>query len=314
MFRVLCVFLAAGFCLQLTGCASWRTQRTPNQTQAQNDDMKVVLKDANGNVKQASAAPTMSNGKEVTPVQPNMDEQSAAAAKMKEAIATTTEHIENTHEQTVREPGPVAWSKALGWLKNGNHRFVKGFFRKDGASAKDRQNLVANQRPHTVIFTTSDSRVPPEVIFDQKLGEVYVVRSLFPSTDVNVVGSIEYAVQNLGTNLVVVLGHDGNTPHLDPNADSWGDIDDLSTDLIERSAILRDGIASGAIRVVQGYYHLESGLVEWSLDAKVEAADFKPATPAAPADTQAPAKAMSKKTDKKSAAPQAPEKPEQDAQ
>jgi len=127
-----------------------------------------------------------------------------------------------------------------------------------------------------VIFTSSDSRIPPEVIFDQKLGEIYVVRSLFPSTDVNVVGSIEYAVQNLGTNLVIVLGHDGNTPHLDPNADSWNDIEDLPKDLIERSAILRDGITSGAVKVVKATYHMDSGIVEWPTDSKADSkADSK---------------------------------------
>ncbi|WP_347359674.1 carbonic anhydrase [Bdellovibrio sp.] len=237
--------------LNLTACASFTRDRSPNQ------ETKVYLKDAKGNVKEAPAQATSTGGaKEMTPVQVGDDvEAQAHASEVKEAVAAAAQHIHETHGKTPREAGPVPAEKSLGWLKNGNTRFVKGTFRSDGASAKDRRRVATLQRPHAAVFTCSDSRVSPEIIFDQKLGEIYVVRTGELILDKNVQESLEYSVGTLGTNLVVVLG-----------SDSCGDLmaaEGLGNDLLERSAILRDAVASGEVKVVKAVYNLEAGNVEF---------------------------------------------------
>ena len=103
---------------------------------------------------------------------------------------------------------PVLPQVAYGWLKNGNTRYTKGKLRNDGMGQVDRNRLVPGEKPHSIIFSCSDSRVPPEVVFDQKLGEVYVVRSLGLSLDKFTVASIEYAIQQLGVKFLVVMCHE----------------------------------------------------------------------------------------------------------
>ncbi len=101
----------------------------------------------------------------------------------------------------------VPGETALRWLMNGNVRYVKNRFRADGRSAKDRERLLTAERPHAIVLAASDSRVPPEIIFDQMLGEIHVVRVLGPSLDSSVIASIEAALTESGPQLLVVLGH-----------------------------------------------------------------------------------------------------------
>lgn len=241
--------------LALTGCSSFQ-RRGPDQQ----DEMKVVLKDKDGNIKESSGAPTTGvGGKEITPIKPDDGAQLEAhsqAAEVKEAVAAAAEHISSTHGKTQeRTLGQIPAEKALGWLKNGNTRFVKGFFRKDGASAKDRKRLAAVESPHSVIVASSDSRVPPEIVFDQKLGEIFVVRNAVAATDLGLTSSVEYAVLDLGSNLVVVLGNSAK--------DSWLNVDRLAQELQDKSDILRDAVASGDVKVVTAMYDLESGRITW---------------------------------------------------
>lgn len=74
--------------------------------------------------------------------------------------------------------------------------------------ASDLKRLSTGQKPHTIVLSCSDSRVPPEVLFDQKLGEIFVIRTAGQAIDSSVLASIEYAVSHLGTNLIVVMGHE----------------------------------------------------------------------------------------------------------
>lgn len=101
----------------------------------------------------------------------------------------------------------VPAEQALKWLTNGNIRYVKNRFRADGRSAKDRERVLAAATPHAIILAGADSRVPPEIIFDQMLGEIVVVRVLGPSLDSSVIASIESALLESGPRLLVVLGH-----------------------------------------------------------------------------------------------------------
>ncbi|MEV0951009.1 carbonic anhydrase [Promicromonospora sp. NPDC050249] len=97
---------------------------------------------------------------------------------------------------------------AYALLRSGNDRFVADAPAHPSQGAARRRELQAAQHPHTVIFGCSDSRVAAEIIFDQGLGDVFVVRTAGHVVDTTVIGSIEYGVDVLGASLVVVLGHD----------------------------------------------------------------------------------------------------------
>lgn len=99
---------------------------------------------------------------------------------------------------------------ATAWkaLKEGNERFVAGKPAHPSQSVDHRASLAAGQKPTAVIFGCADSRVAAEIIFDQGLGDMFVVRTAGHVIDSAVLGSIEYAVVILNVPLVVVLGHD----------------------------------------------------------------------------------------------------------
>ena len=93
-------------------------------------------------------------------------------------------------------------------LKEGNERFVAGSPEHPSQSIEHRASLAVAQRPTVVVFGCADSRVAAEIIFDQGLGDMFVVRTAGHVIDSAVLGSIEYAVTVLDVPLIVVLGHD----------------------------------------------------------------------------------------------------------
>jgi carbonic anhydrase len=93
-------------------------------------------------------------------------------------------------------------------LKQGNERFVAGRPAHPSQSIEHRASLAVAQRPTAVVFGCADSRVAAEIIFDQGLGDMFVVRTAGHVVDSAVLGSIEYAVTVLDVPLIVVLGHD----------------------------------------------------------------------------------------------------------
>ena len=97
---------------------------------------------------------------------------------------------------------------ALKELIAGNARFTSGQMTHQHMGPARRAELVKGQKPFAVILTCADSRVPPEVLFDQGLGDIFVVRNAGNVVDPVSLGSIEYAVDHLHCPLVVVLGHD----------------------------------------------------------------------------------------------------------
>jgi carbonic anhydrase len=102
----------------------------------------------------------------------------------------------------------ISATEALNRLRDGNARFVAGTSNIDDAvSGARRAELVGGQAPFAVILACSDSRVPVELIFDQGLGDLFVVRVAGNIVAPSQVGSIEYAAAVLGAQLVVVLGH-----------------------------------------------------------------------------------------------------------
>jgi carbonic anhydrase len=99
---------------------------------------------------------------------------------------------------------------ATAWkaLKEGNERFVAGRPAHPSQSVDHRASLAAGQKPTAVVFGCADSRVAAEIIFDQGLGDMFVVRTAGHVLDSAVLGSIEYAVTVLDVPLIVILGHD----------------------------------------------------------------------------------------------------------
>lgn len=98
--------------------------------------------------------------------------------------------------------------EALERLRVGNRRFAEGVRSLDTYMSQARRSeLVAGQEPFAVILGCSDSRVPVEMIFDQGLGDLFVIRVAGNIVAPSQVGSVEFAVEKFGTRLVVVLGH-----------------------------------------------------------------------------------------------------------
>ncbi len=102
----------------------------------------------------------------------------------------------------------IAAEQALSRLIDGNTRFADGNPRlARGATPLDPDRYSGPQKPFAVIVSCSDSRVPPEILFDQGIGDLFVVRSAGHVVDSIQLGSVEFGVDVLGTRLVVVLGH-----------------------------------------------------------------------------------------------------------
>ena len=99
-------------------------------------------------------------------------------------------------------------AEAWATLRDGNQRFVAGEMNHPSQSVQRRSELSGGQRPKAVILGCSDSRVAAEIIFDQGLGDMFVVRTAGQVLDTTVIGSIEYGLGILDIPLVVVLGHD----------------------------------------------------------------------------------------------------------
>lgn len=99
--------------------------------------------------------------------------------------------------------------RALARLLEGNHRFLTGRSEHDHQSATWREQLVATQKPFATILGCADSRIPPELIFDQGFGDLFVIRVAGNVLGDDVIGSLEYAVHHVKTPLIVVLGHEG---------------------------------------------------------------------------------------------------------
>jgi carbonic anhydrase len=189
---------------------------------------------------------------------------------------------------------PVTAWKAL---KDGNERFVAGEPQHPSQSIADRARLAASQQPSTVVFGCADSRVAAEIIFDQGLGDMFVVRTAGHVIDSAVLGSIEYAVTVLNVPLIVVLGHDScgavkaTLSAIDDGVVPGGyvrdiveritpsvlqgrhagltrvdefetrHVNDTVTHLRVRSASIAERLAAGTVAIVGLTYHLADGRV-----------------------------------------------------
>lgn len=92
-------------------------------------------------------------------------------------------------------------------LQSGNQRFAAGRPLKWRADAERRAQLANQQNPFACVITCSDSRVGPELVFDQSMGDLFVVRNAGTILTPEVIGSVEFAVEQLGVQLVVIMAH-----------------------------------------------------------------------------------------------------------
>src|SRR5215467_14434721 len=194
------------------------------------------------------------------------------------------------------EPAGAGADDALSQLLNGDNRFVAGKSEEPhGAALLERRHVVAkDQKPFAVILSCLDSRVPPELVFDVRLGDIFVVRTAGEVVGAVELGSIEYAIEHLGTRLIVVLGHQrcGAVSAAVSGATETGDIPDVlkailpaveetkgqSGDPIENAVranardiakrlqttgpIITPRVQSGDVKIVPAYYSLDTGQVE----------------------------------------------------
>jgi carbonic anhydrase len=205
------------------------------------------------------------------------------------AMAQTSAHATTEKNQAKKASTEQIWAN----LAAGNRRFVSGKVHQHNYVVQ-RQALVTTQQPKVAVLSCSDSRVPPEILFDQGLGDLFVVRSAGNSADPLGIGSLEYAVEHLGSTVIVVLGHQScgavkaacsgekmPSPNLDavvqpvlPSCSAGtkkGDelIDFAVRDHVHRTAqalltkseILKHFADDGKLSIVEAYYELGTGRV-----------------------------------------------------
>jgi carbonic anhydrase len=111
--------------------------------------------------------------------------------------------------ERVQEVRMISAREALGLLREGNRRFVADLERDARVGATRRNELTQRQEPFAIILGCSDSRVPAEIVFDQGLGDLFVIRVAGNVVAPSQIGSVEFAAAQFHTRLVVVLGHSG---------------------------------------------------------------------------------------------------------
>lgn len=196
-------------------------------------------------------------------------------------------------------PTPATGSDVWRRLVEGNARFAAGTTLHPHQDPEWRESLVDGQEPFACVLGCADSRVPPEVLFDQGLGDLFTVRAVGEVLDDAVVGSIEYAAEHLDVTTLVVLGHarcgavqaaidlvrgdsefDGSVDTVaraieatvratppDPDEDAFvaacvrNQAAQVAVELPRRSATLGTAVTEGRLEIITAVYDLASGLV-----------------------------------------------------
>lgn len=190
----------------------------------------------------------------------------------------------------------VAPSDALALLKDGNKRFVSGSLTHPHQTTVRRSELATGQHPFAVVLGCADSRTSPEVVFDQGLGDLFVLRVAGNVLNDETVGSIEYAVEHLGAQLIIVLAHErcgavnaardtikakteapGHIQSLvkaispavkatagaDAEATIKANAINVAKALRDSEPFLKEKASAGKIKVVGAHYDLDTGVVEF---------------------------------------------------
>jgi carbonic anhydrase len=203
------------------------------------------------------------------------------------------DHTVTVHNETKISQGDVVIqtsNEALNELKAGNLRFVGNQL--INTDYKNQIELSKDgQKPHSLILTCMDSRVPPEIIFDQGIGNIFVTRVAGNIEDENMLGSMEYAVEHSGSKLIVVMGHShcgavtgavqnaesGNLTQLLEQikpaiTDGSSDTDIINktainnvkmtiADILKKSKIINELSEENKIILIGAFYDIETGVV-----------------------------------------------------
>ena len=228
-----------------------------------------------------------------SPIKGNMRKPQLASCFLAVSLLGTNQLARAADPAHPDQPS-VAPSEAISKLKEGNGRYTGGNLQHPGQTAERRTELAKTQHPFATIFSCSDSRVPPEIVFDRGLGDLFIVRVAGNVINDEGLGSIEYSVDHLGTRLILVLGHQscgavkaaretiaakGKAPgHIEslvaaikPAVEATAK-DDLETTvkanvknvvqaLRASTPILKAKVDSGDVQVIGGYYSLDTGAV-----------------------------------------------------
>ncbi|MBK1787801.1 carbonic anhydrase [Prauserella cavernicola] len=224
-----------------------------------------------------------------------------AAATTLATAGTASAAVPAAGSRRAADPKATDLTAGQAWRKlvRGNDRFVDGRQKHPHESLEWRESLVEGQHPFAVVLGCADSRVTPELVFDEGLGDLFVIRSAGEVLDTAVIGSIEYAVEHLSVPLIVVLGHEScgavsaTVDVVRNGTEVNGDIStlvraiepavratpaDSDADaylaacvaeqarrsgqyLQERSSIIRDAVAHDGVTVVAATYELAGGKV-----------------------------------------------------
>lgn len=200
--------------------------------------------------------------------------------------------VEQAQASTPATPESLSADAALQKLLAGNQRFVEHKPQYPDQYAARLQEVASAQHPFATILSCADSRVPPEIIFDQGIGDIFDVRVAGNISTPETLGSIEYAVALLGTPLLMVLGHErcGAVTAAVQNESVPGDIGSFikaikpavarvkkkpgdavenavvanvqyQIERLKRSKVLTEQIKSGKLKIVGGRYDLDTGSV-----------------------------------------------------
>lgn len=206
----------------------------------------------------------------------------------------------DTSDTIYARPETIAsGDKAIQLLIDGNKRFMGTKQANLDLGSTKRNALLKGQKPFAAILSCSDSRVPPELIFDQGLGDLFIIRNAGNIIDVISLGSVEYAVEHLHTPLLVVLGHqqcgavtatvEGEeapgsikaivekiAPSVAKAKAAVGEVakeelveqaikENITATIkeIENSPIIKHALANGQLTLVGAEYQLETGEVQW---------------------------------------------------
>lgn len=216
------------------------------------------------------------------------------------AIFVSTFTFANTAPVKKRKDGMTA-EKAMSYLKKGNARFLAGEVRK---SLKEnvRQNPKDKFNPHTIVIACSDSRISPELVLDQKAGDVLVVRVAGEVLDPSVIAAAEQAISQYGTKNIFVLGHTGcemvksalttkegaskkseyleaaltevrtrasagRKPASEPTAhyaiEAANNAEGVANDLMKKSQVVKEAVDAGKVQVHWGLHHMDTGVVDF---------------------------------------------------
>jgi len=192
------------------------------------------------------------------------------------------------------EKNIISAKEALKALMDGNKRFISDELTHPRHGGARKQELTGGQAPFAIVLSCSDSRVDPNIAFDQGLGDLFVIRVAGNVAKDKVLGSIEYAVEHLGTKLIFVLGHEkcgAVTASMEPAVFEGHvgaivevikpavylarhqDGDDLENAIKNNALMVKEHITDSlpvlnraikekGVEVVSGYYKLETGEVE----------------------------------------------------